>query len=217
MHHKLPRGLYALIDDGVRPDLSLNDRARAAIEGGAGILQLRLEHTADRPALALIRDVVTLARRGSVLVIVNDRVDLALAGGADGVHLGADDLPVSDARKLLGPTALIGATTRNLEQIQAVQAQGADHVGLGPIFATSTKTVDHEPLGLELVARICQASPLPVVGIAGIGLSNIGQVAQAQVHCAAVASGLVPDGAAVSRQDLVSRVRALQRAFFEAR
>jgi thiamine-phosphate pyrophosphorylase len=210
MHHKLPRGFYALIDDQVRAEMSVVDKARAAIDGGARVLQLRLEQTPDRPALEACRAVVGLARPGGVVVLVNDRVDLALLSGADGVHLGADDLPVADARHLLGAAALIGATTRNLSQIQRAAGEGADHVGLGPVFATTTKQVDAPPLGLEGLEAICRRSPLAVVAIGGITLETIGQVARAGAWCAAVA------GDFLRAEAPVSRARALQRAFSEA-
>lgn len=205
---KLPRGLYGLIDDGVRTELSVVQKAKAVIDGGARVLQLRLEQTSDRLALPMIREVVGLARPGGVLVIVNDRVDLALAGGAHGVHLGADDLPVNEARRLLGPDFLIGATCRSLAELEAAKAAGADHAGVGPIFTTTTKTVAHAPLGLDTFAQLAGASPLPVVGIAGVTLANINQVAKAGAWCAAVAGGLL------SAPDLVARTKELQAAFF---
>lgn len=211
MPHKLPRGLYALLDDSVRPDLPMVEKARAVIAAGVGVLQLRLEKTTDRLALPLIREVVALAQPREVRVIVNDRVDLALAGGADGVHLGADDLPVDVARRLLGPAALIGATTRSVEEIERARALGADHVGLGPIFSTTTKVLAHPPLGLERFGELARASALPVVGIAGITLASIGQVAQAGAWGAAVAGDLF------GGEDLVSRARALQEAFSGSR
>jgi thiamine-phosphate pyrophosphorylase len=211
MPHKLPRGLYGLVDDSVRPERPIVELARAVLEGGAPVLQLRLETTADRPALQAIREVVALARPRGALVIVNDRVDLALAGGADGVHLGADDLPPDVARRLLGPDALIGVTTRTLRDIEQARAAGADHVGLGPIFSTSTKVLAHAPLGLEAFAAIARASPLPVVGIAGVTLATIADVARAGATCAAVAGDLL------TAADVVSRARDLHRAFLAAR
>lgn len=207
MPHKLPRGLYALLDDSVRAELPMVEKARAVIAAEVPVLQLRLETTADRPALQVIREVLALAVPRGVKVIVNDRVDLVLASGAHGVHLGADDLPVEVARRLLGPDALIGATTRSLEDIERARAQGADYVGLGPIFATRTKDVAHPPMGLELFARIVAGASLPVVGIAGITLATIGQVAAAGAWGAAVAGDLL------NAQDVVSRARALQGAF----
>lgn len=201
----LKPGLYALLDDSVRPELPMIEKARAVIAAGVPTLQLRLEQTADRPALEIIQAVMAIA--GNTTVIVNDRVDLALAARAHGVHLGAEDLPVHVARKLLGPHALIGATTRTLEDIIAAKGQGADHVGLGPIFATTTKQVAHAELGLEVFAKICAGSPLPVVGIAGITLETIASVAKAGAHCAAVAGDLL------RAPDITTRAHELQRAF----
>ncbi len=210
MANKLPGGLYALIDEQVRPQVSVLDKARAALEGGAKVMQLRLKRSADRPALEAVRGVVGLVHAAGAVVIVNDRVDWALLAGADGVHLGAEDLPANEARQVLGPTALIGVTARNLDEIVAAQALGADHVGLGPIFATRTKVVDAPLLGLPSFERIAKASPLPVVGIAGISLSTIGQVARAGAHAAAVGSDWL------LAEDLVSRAKALQEAFWRS-
>ena len=202
---KLPSGLYALVDDGLRPEVPVPEKARWALEGGAAVLQLRLERTADRQALEWIREVVGSA--GRVPVIVNDRVDLCLAGGAAGVHLGDDDLPVPVARRLLGPDALIGRTTRDGADIVRAREEGADHVGLGPIFATSTKVVNAPVLGLKRFGELVRASPLPVVGIAGITLDTIGDVAKAGARCAAVA------GDWLTAEAPLARVRALVRAF----
>lgn len=198
---KLPRGLYALIDDGLRPEVSVPQKAQWAIEGGASVVQLRLKHTSDGRALEWVRAVVAMAR---VPVIVNDRVDLCLAGGAAGVHLGDDDLPVEVARQLLGSAALIGRTVRGLADIERARTAGADHVGLGPIFSTTTKAVNAEPLGLERFAQIVGQSALPVVGIAGITLETFAAVARAGAHCAAVGSALLnaPDVAQRARQFL---------------
>jgi thiamine-phosphate pyrophosphorylase len=211
MLHKLPRGLYALIDDGLRPELPPEAKALAAVQGGAQVLQLRLKRASDRQALRTVREVVALARERQVPVIVNDRVDLCLAGGAQGVHLGADDLPPAVARALLGPEALLGVTARSLEDIAAAAAEGADHVGLGPIFPTTTKAVDAPALGLAGFAAIAARSPLPVVGIAGVSLDTIGQVAAAGAWCAAVGRDLL------LADDLAARARQLQAAFSAGR
>lgn len=205
MRLKLPRGVYALIDDGVRPEVPVPQKARWALEGGAAVLQLRLERTSDRVALDCIREVVAVA--GPVPVLVNDRVDLCLVGGAAGVHLGDDDLPIEAARRVLGPAALIGRTTRDLAGIVAAMGQGADHVGLGPIFATSTKQVNAPTLGVAAFEAIVRQSPLPVVGIAGITRETIGAVARAGAHCAAVA------GALLRADDVVDEARRLGEAF----
>ncbi len=187
----LPSGLYALIDDSVGCAVPLEQAAAEAVAGGAAVLQLRLERTPDREALELIRAVVPAARAAGVPVLVNDRVDLALVGRADGVHLGDQDLPVADARRLLGPRALIGATARDLAGIERARAEGADHVGVGPVFATRTKAVPFALLGPAGLQAIAAKSPLPVVAIAGVDATNIGSVAAAGAHCAAVASALL--------------------------
>ncbi len=205
----LPRGLYALVDDGLRPEISLAQKAGWALEGGARVLQLRLKRTVMRDAVPLCREIVALCRAAGAVLIVNDRVDLALVCEADGVHLGDEDLPVREARRLLGPSRLVGATVRGAAGARRAQEEGADHVGMGPVFATRTKTVDHPALGLEGLRREVAASPLPVVAIAGIGLANIREVAAAGAHAAAVASDLL------CAPDPAERARALCIAFGE--
>ncbi len=205
---QLPKGLYALIDDSVRPGLDLAATAEAALKGGARVLQLRLKHLGDRAALELARRVVALGRPLRARVLINDRVDLALLAKADGVHLGQTDLPVAEARAVLGPAALIGATTRSLVEIQQAAREGADHVGLGPVFPTTTKAIPHPLLGVDALAKICALSPLPIVAIAGIRLDNIHAVAGAGAHCAAVA------GALLEGTDVAAAARALVAEFF---
>ncbi len=211
MAHKLPGGLYALLDDAVKKEIPLEQQAQAVIDAKVNVLQLRLKHTSDRQALLLIRTIVDLARPQGTVVIVNDRVDLALSGNADGVHLGDDDVPADVARRLLGEDAVIGVTTRALADIEHAQGLGADYVGLGPLFTTTTKVLAQAPLGLIAFREIVARSPLPVVGIAGITLETIGEVAAAGAWGAAVASGLF------QADDLVSRARALQQAFCGSR
>ncbi len=179
MADKIPSGLYALYDD------SFPERVVDVIAAGVQVVQLRLKKTSDRDALALAR---RLKARVPVLII-NDRVDLALLAGC-GVHLGADDLPVAEARKMLGPGANIGATCRSLDDIARAKEQGADHVGLGPVFPSRTKSLPVPLLGVERLAEVCARSPLPVVAISGIDETNIGDVAKAGAHAAAVCAAL---------------------------
>jgi thiamine-phosphate pyrophosphorylase len=204
---RLPAGLYALCDDSIRPELPLLEKARLSLEGGARVLQLRMKRTPPREALAIIRAVLELTRRATAVCIVNDRVDFALATGADGVHVGDDDLPTEDARGLLGSSRLVGRTTRGLDGIVAARQAGADYVGLGPIFPTTTKNVDHPPLGIDGLRAIAAASPLPIVAISGITAQNIAEVAAAGAHGAAVASDLL------TAADLADQARRLVRGF----
>jgi thiamine-phosphate pyrophosphorylase len=144
-------------------------------------VQLRLKRTGDRAALDLLRFLKPYVPR----LIVNDRVDLALLTGT-GVHVGSDDLPVPEARKLLGPEAVIGATCRSLEEVERAHREGASYAGVGPVFDSRTKKLEVPNLGLSGLGKIAQASPLPVVAISGIDESNIGAVAKCGVQGAAV-------------------------------
>jgi thiamine-phosphate pyrophosphorylase len=178
-------GLYAIVG-GHDPV----GQAEAALAGGATVLQLREK---ERPAGAVLeaaRRLVALAH-GRALVIVNDRADIAALAGADGVHVGDDDLPTAEARAVVGPDRLVGRSTRTLEDGQAALAAGADHVGFGPIFATTTKAIAAAPRGLEQLRRVAASLPAPVVAIGGIGRETIGQVASAGAAAAAVIGALL--------------------------
>ena len=203
----LPQGPYLLCDDSVRPELPLAEKAARLLAGGARVLQLRMKRTPPREALAAAREVVAACHRAGALCLLNDRVDLALLSGADGVHVGDDDLPPEAARELLGPARLVGVTVRNAAGARAAKAAGADYVGVGPIFGTTTKQVPAPVLGVEAFAAVVRECPLPVVGIGGVGLSNIAQVAAAGAHCAAVASD------ALMAADISEQVRRLSAAF----
>jgi thiamine-phosphate pyrophosphorylase len=192
------RGLYAIV---ARPD----EAARAAA-GGAGVIQVRVKDAPAGEILRIARETVALVR-GRSLVLVNDRADLALLSGADGVHVGDEDLPVPEARQLLGPDLLVGRTTRTLEEARAAIAAGADHVGFGPVFATTTKALAVPPRGVATLREVCVALGAPVVAIGGIGASTIGDVAAAGAACAAVV------GAIFSSGDPEENARRLAAAF----
>ncbi|RKH30609.1 thiamine phosphate synthase [Corallococcus sp. CA031C] len=203
----LPRGPYLLCDDSLRPELSLVEKAERLLAGGARVLQLRMKHTPPREALAAARAVVARCRQAGALCLLNDRVDLALLADAHGVHVGDEDLPPEAARELLGPGRLVGVTARGTQGARAALAAGADYVGVGPLFGTTTKQVQAPVLGLEAFQRVVADSPLPVVGIGGVGLSNIARVAATGAHGAAVVSD------ALLAQDIAERVRQLAAAF----
>ncbi|HEX8701820.1 MAG TPA: thiamine phosphate synthase [Myxococcaceae bacterium] len=203
----LPRGPYLLCDDSVRPELPLAEKAARLLAGGARVLQLRMKRTPPREALAAAREVVAACHRAGALCLLNDRVDLALLSGADGVHVGDEDLPPEAARELLGPGRVVGVTVRNAAGARAAKAAGADYVGVGPVFGTTTKQVPAPVLGVEAFAAVVRDCPLPVVGIGGVGLANIAQVAAAGAHCAAVASD------ALLAPDIAEQVRRLSAAF----
>lgn len=207
----LPEGLYALCDDTLGLDLTVPEQAERLLEGGARVLQVRLKRTPPRQALPQIRAVVAACEARGALCLVNDRVDLCLVAGAHGVHLGDEDLPVPDARRVLGPDAVIGATVRDAEGAARARDEGADYVGLGPIWETRTKQVPAPALGLEGFAREVASSPLPVVGIGGISLERIAGVARAGARCAAVLSD------PLTAPDVAARMAALCEAFASGR
>jgi len=178
------RGLYALVggEDPVA-------QAVQALEGGATVIQLRVKTMSDAALLAAASRIVSLAR-GRALVIVNDRADLAVLSGADGVHVGEEDLPVEAARRVAGPDLLVGRSTRTLADGLGALAAGADHVGFGPIFVTASKLIAEPPRGLAMLAEVARQLPAPVVAIGGIGLDTIGPVAAAGAAAAAVLGAL---------------------------
>jgi thiamine-phosphate pyrophosphorylase len=199
------RGLYALV--GGEEPLA---QAAAALDGGAAVLQLRVK---DRPAAEVLAQAVALVAlaRGRALVIVNDRADLAALAGADGVHLGEEDLPVAAARAVVGPDLLVGRSTRTLEDGRAALAAGADHVGFGPVFTTSSKSIAEPPRGLAMLAEVASRLPAPVVAIGGIGLDTIGAVAGAGAAAAAVIGALFDHGEPRPRAEALAAAFAAGR------
>ena len=197
----LLRGLYAIVGDE-----DPVGRAGAAVDGGARVVQVRMKGSPSGQILSAARAVVELAR-GRALVIVDDRADLAVLAGADGVHVGDEDLPPAEARRIVGADLLVGRTCRTPEEIRAAVRSGADHVGFGPMFQSRSKALAVEPRGLEALEEAATASPAPVVAIGGITLETIGEVARRGAAAAAVIEDLF------SRGDVRERAALLARAF----
>jgi thiamine-phosphate pyrophosphorylase len=159
--------------------------------------------------LEAARRIAALAA-GRALLIINDRADLTLLSGADGVHLGDEDLPVVEARRLLGPDLLVGRTVRNAAEAARALAEGADHLGFGPVFPSATKPLAFPATGIEGLAAACAAIPAPVVAISGIGLSTSGAVAGAGAACAAVIGELFAPGPEPVRERAARLVEAFE-------
>ncbi len=184
--------LHVLTDlDGGQDPLPV---VEAALVAGAPAIQVRAKHLDDRAFLDLATEVARRCRENGATCLIDDRVDIALATGAHGVHLGDHDLPVGIARRLLGPEAVIGATARDAEAGRARVAEGADYLGVGPTYATATKAGLPEPLGPAAVGAVATAVDVPVVAIAGITVERVPEVMAAGVHGVAVVG-------AVSRAD----------------
>lgn len=165
--------------------------AKAALAGGADMIQLRDKAGDLRALLPQARAIRALCRSHGAIFIVNDRLDLALAAGADGVHVGQEDLPAEATRRLLPPGRILGVSTHSREQGEAARASGADYIGFGPMFATGTKDTGYTPRGLEALREIRAAVPLPILAIGGITLENVADVIAAGATAPAVISAVV--------------------------
>ena len=182
--------LYLVTDEACLQYASLLDAVEEALQAGVTLVQYREKNGLGKEMLQKAVALRKLCHRYHVSFIVNDRLDVALMSGADGVHLGQDDLPVAEARKLAGPDFIIGATAHNVQEALAAQSAGADYLGCGAVFATTTKR-DTVPLGLEGLRAIRQTVHIPIVGIAGITPLNYQQVLETGADGAAVVSGIL--------------------------
>jgi len=151
---------------------SLVEVVRAALQAGAPSVQLRAKEASAREMVALAHELLPLTREAGALLWVNDRVDVALAAGVDGAHLGDDDLPLEAARRIVPEGFLLGRSVETPEQARAAVQAGADYLGVGPAFATGSKSDAGEPIGVEGVKRVARAVRVPVVAIGGIDGAN---------------------------------------------
>ncbi|MDQ7859930.1 MAG: thiamine phosphate synthase [Armatimonadota bacterium] len=178
--------LYVITDRAIGRDRPLEDLVAAAIRGGATMVQLRDKTRPLRDVVATGRRLLAITGPAGVPLIVNDRADVALAIGADGVHVGPDDLPVSDARHLLGPDRIVGASAGTVDEAVRAEADGADYLGVGSVFPTSSKADAGEAIGPEGLARIRAAVSVPIVAIGGITADNAPEAIRAGAQGVAV-------------------------------
>jgi thiamine-phosphate pyrophosphorylase len=186
--------LYPILDVTLCRERGLDPLAilDAFLEGGATLIQLRDKTPATGARLALADAAVARARAGGARLVVNDRADIARLSGADGVHVGQDDLPVPDVRTIVGPDAIVGLSTHDAAQIEAAGKTTASYIAVGPVYGTSTKQTGYEPRGLELIA-LAVATGKPVVAIGGITLARAPEVIAAGAASVAVISDLLAD------------------------
>ncbi|MCK5115991.1 MAG: thiamine phosphate synthase [Candidatus Aegiribacteria sp.] len=195
--------LYLVTDPVLSRSRGVEETCRLALEAGVGAVQLRDKSASTRELVRLAVILRDLCGKHGALFIVNDRIDVAMASGADGVHLGQDDMPVFLARKFLGPGAVIGASARSPEEAESAWREGADYIAANLIFPTDTKTDLGEPLGIEAILELKKASPLPLVAIGGINPSNADSVRRAGADGIAVVSSIM------AAEDVPEVVRAL--------
>ncbi len=202
--------LYVLTDQGLSRGRSNEEVVEEAIAGGADVIQFRDKEHDTRWLLQEALKLRDITRKRGVLFIINDRVDLAMAADADGVHLGQDDLPLKYARKILGKAKIVGVSANNVEQAIQAEKDGADYVAVSAIFSTPTKP-DAPPLGLQTITDIKRSVNIPVVAIGGIKHENVAQVAEAGADCIAVIS------AVVSADNIKEAARKLREKFLAAK
>ena len=182
--------LYAVTDRAWAADAdALLAQVAAAIDGGAGIVQLREKHLAHDAFLEEARRFVALCREKGAVSIVNDDVDIALASGADGVHVGQEDLAAGRAREALGPDKIIGVSAHSVAEALAARAAGADYLGVGAAFATGTKA-DARPISRETIRAVTSAVDIPAVAIGGITRENLTELSGCGLQGVAVVSAL---------------------------
>ena len=196
--------LYALTDSRLSRGRPLEEVADKLLSSGIHILQYREKRLPAGKMLEECRMLREMTRKANACFIVNDHIDIAMLAGADGVHIGQDDLPVEEVRRLVGPDIIIGRSTHSPEQARA--AAGADYIGVGPIFATQTKEDVVDPVGFEYLDWVVANIDLPFVAIGGIKEHNIGEVAAHGAKCCALVSELV------GAPDIAEKVRKLRKA-----
>jgi len=194
--------LYLVTDEALAGGRSLTDIIRRAVGGGVTCVQLRAKTASSRALLAQARELVALLRPMGVPLIVNDRLDIALAADADGLHVGQDDLPCAVARRLVRPAFCIGVSVSTVAEALAAEAEGADYLGVSPVFDTPTKRDTPAATGLDGLRAIRAATRLPLVGIGGINAGNSAAVRTAGADGIAVVSAILAaeDPAAAARR-----------------
>lgn len=196
--------IYLVTDDGCLQGRALIDCVREALEGGVTLVQYRAKAASSAEMYAEALQLKALCDSFNVPLIINDRLDIAMAVGAAGVHLGQDDLPCVAARKILGEDYIIGVSAHNPAEAKAALHSGADYLGCGAVFGTATKA-DVKKLGTEGLAAICREKGLPVVGIGGVTADNYREVRAAGADGAAIVSGIL------AQPDIRATVKAIAK------
>lgn len=203
-----PPKIYPITDVSIAK-LSHLEQVKRLIAGGATFIQLREKHASAREFYEAAKEVSDYTRGSEIKIIINDRVDIALAAGADGVHLGQDDLPPEAARRILGENAIIGFSTHNVEQAIAAAQLPLDYIAIGPIYATGTKENPDPVVGIEGLKKVRRAiKGCSLVAIGGITADKISIVRQSGAHCIALISSLLksPDQITENTRSLLSEV-----------
>ena len=207
MTQSLDLRLIVITDAALAAPRHVETVVEAAVLAGAPAVQLRNKTATAAELVAQARRLLAIVRSAGALLFINDRLDVALAAGADGVHLGPDDLPVSAARRVAPADFLIGYSTDDPQRARTAQADGASYIGCGAVFGTSTKELAGERIGTAALAAVVRAVEIPVVGIGGVDEGNVDEVAATGAAGAAVVSAIM------SAADPAAATHALLGAF----
>ncbi len=203
--------LYVITDRELSKDRTLEEVVNAALQGGVTVIQLREKKLTDREIFKMGMKIKPLIKKGGACFIINDRIDLALALDADGVHLGQRDLPLCIARKLMGEKKIIGISVKTIEEAREAETQGANYLGVGGIYPTKTKK-DTGPIGgPQRISQIRKAVSIPIIGIGGIQIHNIKDVIKAG------ADGIAVVSAVMGAPDIAEACRALKKEVLRAK
>jgi thiamine-phosphate pyrophosphorylase len=178
--------LCVITDEAICP-VSL---AEKVLKGGAAMIQLRHKSASGNQLFSWAVAIRERCQRHKALCIINDRVDIAMASNADGVHLGQQDMPASDARKLLGNQRIIGVSTSSVEEVKQAEKDGADYIGFGHIYPTSSKMKSNPPLGVEMLQQVAAISALPIIAIGGVSSENAASLISCGASGVAVISAI---------------------------
>lgn len=202
---KVDYTLYLCTDSRLMSCATVEESVERAVKGGVSVVQLREKNASSREMFELAKRVKKITDKYGVPLIINDRLDICLAADAAGVHLGQSDLPCSEARRILGSEKIIGVSAATPEEAAKAQADGADYLGVGAVFATSTKT-NTRPVTTETIRAIRSAVTIPFVVIGGVNSDNIGSLYGLGINGAAVIS------AVISQSDITDAARKMRRA-----
>ena len=204
-------GLYVITDEGISHGLSHVEIARKVAEGGADVIQLRDKARTGKDMLSIALQIKKITRSAGIRFIINDRLDLARASDADGVHLGQEDLPIPFARRVAPKGFIIGTSVRSVQEAIIAESEGADYIALSPIFDTPTKSDAGPGKGLEMLKEIKSAVSIPVIAIGGIGKGNVRQVMDAGADGVAVISAIV------GQKDIVKATAEMRSLIYQAK
>lgn len=206
MKSKIDYSLYLCTDRSIMSDASIEECVEKSLKGGVSVVQIREKDCSGKEFLQIAKSVKEITRRYGVPLIINDRVDVAIAVGADGVHVGQDDLPCADVRSLVGEDMIIGVSASSLTEALKAQQDGADYIGVGAMFATDTKT-DAKVVSMEELDRIRREVSIPIVVIGGINKTTLPDFIGKGIDGIAVVSAIV------SQNDVEGAARELKSMF----